>query len=322
MWDETIQELEECKTKQNDIIVKANQLTMNNAGQLLLMEEVDSFNPIGKETPINVTDWMLSQVANKLKIPVKYLQRCQAPLRAINVNAWLSVQGAKEYKIRLDPNGGRAFLSPKFVFYDDLHLLPTVRDELSGVNCEIDIYRIATLKDKLTTHIRGYFPDISVNMGNGQGDKNYAGFHIVNSEVGAAGVRVEVAIWREVCSNGLVVKTNGFEALWQKHIHVKPEEINYMVAKAIKDAPIIAESMFELLTKARNKNVYVAHRLEKLVEEKKLSKAFAEEASENIEENTVYGLVNAITRQAQELNTDHRVQVERFAGRLLTRLAA
>jgi hypothetical protein len=167
------------------------------------------------------------------------------------------------------------------------------------------------------------------------GDSGIPGLQISNSEVGAGAFRVEPFIFRVVCTNGLIAPDN----LYKIHIGGRldigeqifsdrtRQQVDTALMSQVRDIIDSTFSNQETLVKfwqqlrgltdipiGKPKEVVdVVVKDLSLSDESKLDllRYFAKEG------DTAYGLVNGITRLAQDRNSfDERVDFERYAGEL------
>lgn len=152
------------------------------------------------------------QIAERIGIPAKYYDRMlsQAPqLLASNVNHWFAEQPEKRMIRTLDGRA-RAFLSNRYQRIDNVHVAETVLPILSGtpgidvVSSEITESRLYI---KAVTHaVRAEVKSRRV------GDFVEAGVMITNSEVGLGAVQVMPFFHFLVCTNGMVRNKEGLRS--------------------------------------------------------------------------------------------------------------
>lgn len=66
---------------------------------------------------------------------------------------------------------------------------------------------------------------------------------LVNSHDGASAYVLHAAVWRRICSNGLVVSDGGFEALRFRHANLDPQEVVEGSMQLIEQMPVLAEKI-------------------------------------------------------------------------------
>jgi hypothetical protein len=140
-----------------------------------------------------------SLMANRLGIPLQYLQRCPAEVQAYNLNHWITREPNPELFFRFDGSDVRAIFTPRYQPMDNLEVLERL-DRLgykadTRVQCCLDAEFMAlSIPDAAKTF------DL-------QGDRITPGLSICNSEVGLSSLRIAAFYLRLVCTNGLVAKT-------------------------------------------------------------------------------------------------------------------
>lgn len=314
--------LEGLRQSTRDVVVDSRALAMNGAAEI----EVPS---VGVRP---LTGYAHGQLAEKTGVPFRYyeLMRAKKPeLLARNVNAWLGDQPDRRL-VRLADGSVRAILSDRYRTLDNYDLALTVADraiehEAEVIECSLSDTHMAV---KLT--VPRYREAVL------RGDEVVPGILVTNSEVGAAAFRVEAFVWRLVCRNGLVsasafrqvhvgAKLELGEVAWRDDTRQAEDSATWRKVRDIIDATFSGEGKFrELVSRMRaTTEIPIAKPLEvtdavaknlSLSEDRKtaLLRYFSREG------DTVYGLVNGITRLAQDL-PDHaeQIELERFAGELI-----
>ena len=141
-----------------------------------------------------------AQLANSLQIPKTYYDRMlqEAPdLLSTNVNRWLAKQPAKKLIRTLDGEV-RAILSDSYRPLDNLELAEAVLPKLIDLQAHVVSSEVTDSRlyiKAVTDRIAG---EIKV------GDVINAGVVVSNSEVGQGSLRVEVLDFRLVCANGMI----------------------------------------------------------------------------------------------------------------------
>jgi hypothetical protein len=153
-------------------------------------------------------------------------------------------------------------------------------------------------------------------------DYVYHGFNIKNSEVGYTAVIVDEFFFRLVCANGAMVTSGGGRMMYRTHRPIEDAELNNQFKVVFDSAPKQWERTDRLLfalkehslPEPENSLIAVLTKLEttKKFQETAVSK-FAEEPLPN-----AYGILNAITRAAQESgDMDKQFEMEELAGRFM-----
>lgn len=290
------------------------------------------------ESEFGITDLAHTQIAHRLDIPTKYYDRMREvdkELLSNNVNYWLNRDSSKKYLVRTLDGNARALLSDKYRPLDNVDLaniaLPTLLESGAVIeSCEVT-------ESKL--YIKAVTPKVQFDIK--PGDTVQAGIIISNSEVGHGSLSVEPLIYRLVCSNGLIVNKAGmrkthvgrgnkeFEgvaeffrdetreaddrAFWMKVRDTLAMAFNTIGFEKIVD--VFRESMGEKVEGDPVKVVEVTQKKFALSNEERngVLTHFLQSG-----EMSKYGLVNAITRAAQDVNSyDRSVELEKLGGTVL-----
>jgi hypothetical protein len=277
------------------------------------------------------------QLAQRLQIPSKYYDRMQAEaphLLATNVNEWFGLKPEKRMVRTLDGNA-RAFLSNRYRPLDNFDLSQVAFDTLSHVdglklvsqNLTEDYLYIKAMTEKITFEIK-------------KGDIVQAGIVITNSEVGRGSIKVEPLIYRLVCSNGLI---SADSSMRRSHIGRErdvelAEELNQDETKRLDDKAfwmkardVIAGSFRrDIFEKIANRMIETTKNSitgdpVKVVEVVQAQFMLRDDERSGILQHlikggdlTQYGLINAITRQSQDVSDyDRATDLERLGGEVL-----
>lgn len=211
----------------------------------------------------------------------------------------------------------RAILSERYACFDH----PALLDAMAGtVNGRFQVDWCALSEDSL--HVRLLDPTLTREAL--PGDRLMAGLHIANSEVGKRAVTVDALVYRLVCQNGLVRLVKGKSLLYQRHVALSPDRFQTALAEAVTEALMQSSGFMERLVMATTTPVADMDKmLLSLAQRWSLPKAMQETIRTDLlqspsgQQETLYGLVNAVTRAAQTLNADDRHALETLAGTLL-----
>jgi hypothetical protein len=217
----------------------------------------------------------------------------------------------KTFLLRGKTTHVRAFLSGEYIAYNNHDIAETVasllQDGSIGIksfvleetNCFLKI-----VSDELVEPISGL----------------KAGIMIGNSEVGMGSVSVEPFVFRKACTNDLVVTAD--KAFRHAHIHFTPNELTRRMAEAIGDGFLVASQVLDAFLKTREEPIAdPLAMIRKIAEERKMSQRLTDEVAARYvtdPEPNRFGVINAFTSAAQTLAPLQRIDLERFAGTLLT----
>jgi len=160
-----------------------------------------------------------------------------------------------------------------------------------------------------------------------QDDLVYPGFHMRNSEVGFTAITIDEFSFRLVCLNGMMITTGDSRLLYRQHRPIEDGVLDSQLNQVFEKVPTRWEHTRRSLNKLQEMQLdhaeaVIEERLLKLEAPKHFRelavKAFEKEPLQNM-----YGVVQAITRAAQEYDDmDKRFEFEALAGRVLARAAA
>lgn len=156
----------------------------------------------GETLMLNINEVAHNQIGTNLGIPAKYYDKMRADnpeLLAMNVNSWFN-KNPKTRMVRTLDGVTRAFLSDKYRRIDNFEIAQTVLPIIADMpqarieSCEVTDERmyLKVVNERLTTEVV-------------PGDIVQSGILITNSEVGLGSVTIQPLVYRLVCSNGMVV---------------------------------------------------------------------------------------------------------------------
>ena len=324
-FNEILRRIEEDDKNKMDVEIGLNELRMLPTGNIVRK---------GRETlnGLELSDYAMTQAFNRIGIPVRYGKRLFAErpdLVADQFNHWVS-QEQRRVLIRFRNNGNtgiiRGFLSDSYTKLDNRDVMNALHEVVKEIpNAEVEGFYL----DDRRTHIRLTLPELSVDFGeavgetvDGMRDILRVGVDIINSEIGASSLVVSPLVFRLVCLNGLRAWREEGDVFRQRHIHLSSQELfgrmNEAVGSAIKAGDELIERMYETKKFKVESPLEV---IEKLSKKQMYSQELIETAKTNylIEPSKdLYGVMNAFTRTARDLKNEQRLEVERFAGSLLT----
>ncbi|MBB5336122.1 DUF932 domain-containing protein [Pectinatus brassicae] len=292
----------------------------------------------GDMVHLTLNDLAHSQIANRLQIPLKYYNKMRKEnpiLLDMNINGWFRKTPEKRMVRTLD-NKVRAFLSDRYRRLDNLELATTVLpiiQEIKGaqiISCDVtetNMY-LKVINKRLKA-------EVAVN------DVVQAGFVISNSEVGLGSLKVEPLIYRLVCKNGLIAKDYtqkkyhvgrqidtmdaAYEIYSDETLKADDKAFFMKVEDTVRTA--VDETKFNLIvekfrdSKRQSTGSDPIKTVEILADKYTLNKN--EEASIlrhfiMANDNSAFGLINAVTRASQDVEDYNRAtDLERIGGELL-----
>lgn len=326
---ELAQELERRAGAKQDIVADTRKLEMTSTAELSI--EGMSTLPVNKIAH--------NQIAARLDIPAKYYDRMlkETPaLLAENVNTWMQGRPEKRLVRMLDGNV-RAFLSDRYQRIENEQIANVVLPILLEAGADIRVESAEITDSRM--YIKAVFPRIQQEVS--KGDIVQSGIVISNSEVGQGAVKIEPLVYRLVCTNGLIVND---ASLLTRHVggRISKEET---LMEILSDEAIRADDTAIMLkirdvVKASFDDVHFGRIVEKMraaqgdrmkgdvVETVKLltkKHSLNEFEGDSILRHLIegadlsrYGLLNAVTRSAQDVESyDRATELETLGGTIL-----
>lgn len=328
------QELERQRMVRKDYLADTRNLEVETAGGVskltLGMED--------KTETFMLNDLAHKQIADRLQIPFRYYTKMREEhprLLDDNINSWFN-KAPERRMLRILDGSVRAFLSDRYRRLDNLELADAVLPLIQEMKAaEIVSSEITETHMYIKVINRKLKAEVAV------GDVVQAGIVISNSEVGLGSLKVEPLLYRLVCRNGLIVKDYA-----QKRYHVGKQVESDDSAYEIFSDETLAQDDKAFFMKVQDTvrtaidEVKFQMSVEKLRATREEStgpdpvKAVEVLADQYVlnqnerggilrhfimgEDNSRYGLINAITRASQDLEDYSRAtELERLGGELL-----
>jgi hypothetical protein len=288
---------------------------------------------------LDITPHTHNQIGQRLGIPAAYYKRMlkdSPSLLSQNVNHWFINQSERRMVRTLDGKA-RAYGRDRYRVVDHYEILETVLPVIGEMGEGMNIVSTEVTETKLYLKVINKRLELEVN----KGDVVQAGFVISNSEIGLGAVSLEPLIYRMVCSNGMIAKDYS-----QKRYHIgraasADESFELYASETIK----ADERAFLLKIRDTVRSAVDLAKFSQVVEqmrhcqERKIegnpvtainvtAKHFGLNQGESSSvlthliqggDLTAYGLLNAMTRTAQDLESyDRATELEGVASQVLT----
>lgn len=258
----------------------------------------------------DLSDHATAQLCQRLEIPVPYYRRLPGEMKAAVANYDLRRFDSRSYLLRGKGEWIKAFLSGEYIAYDNRQIAETVNSLLGTGAIEIRSFVL----EETNMYLKLVSEEI---VDHGMGLK--AGIMIGNSEVGLGSVSVEPFVFRKPCTNDLIVSRE--KSFRHAHVHLTSRELTCRMGEAVGEAFTVASSVLDSFVKTHEEAVPdPLEVIRKLAQDRQMSQKFTDQAVSGYlaePEPTRFGVINAFTRAAQGLAPLQRIEVERFAGRLL-----
>ena len=275
---------------------------------------------------LGINDIAHRQIGSTLKIPAPYYDKMREEnpeLLAINVNSWFQKNPAKRMVRALDGTA-RAFLSDKYRIIDNYEVADAVLPILSQIDgariesCEITDQRmyIKVVNPRLQTEVV-------------PGDIVQSGILISNSEVGMGSMAIQPLVYRLVCTNGMVVNDaatrkyhigrgnqagEDYRLYSNETLAADSKALMLKVRDTVKAAvdQVRFEKVVQMMRDAKDAKI-TTKEIPKMVELTAQDYGFTKQESSGILDHlihggdfTLYGLANAVTRAAQDVESYDR----------------
>jgi hypothetical protein len=322
-----------------DQLVPRDELRLEN-GRL---EFPRRYSPEGRLiTGLELTRWSSSQLCQRLGIPSAHFRRCPLSLQDAQVNYFLrhpekveaeqsetdgtrrsrSAQdsGSSDARWLLRAKGSslRGLMSERYSRVGNMDVLQALMPVLKELGYSSRWFALTdeslhvTLIDPRRT--REVLP----------GDAVIAGLHLANSEVGKRSITVDSMVWRLVCQNGLVRLVKGKSLFSQRHIGLSTAELTTALPAVVERALAEGDAVVDRMRYATTMQIADPEGvIATIASDWAWSRSMEEQVTASLlseprsQQETLYGLVNAITQIAQTLAPDERYSMESLAGTLL-----
>ena len=283
-----------------------------------------------------INPWGHRQLSEKCDIPLKYYERMQNEgqhkLLADNINAWL---GSKERRmIRTLDGKVRAVLSDRYLPLDNIGVAKLLFEQLAKHNLndnDPSVVRSCHLSET-RMYIQANVPYMEAEIRSG--DKVIQGVILTNSEVGASSFKAEPFLYRLVCSNGLI----GAHKLARVHLGSRQDVGAIMSERTtILEDELLRSKLTDIVESVFDPDVFHSW-VDQLQQTTEVGLPAPSEAIDNViklynvneslkdfisnsliaeGDPTQYGLVNAITRSAQQTESfETQIELEKVAGEI------
>ena len=317
-----IEKAHEIESRSNDYMVRhasSHNIRFNERAGITFISEDQCI----RDFPIS--RYALGQLSSKIGVPVRYLDKCiqsgRIDLAQDNVNSWLEDYN-KDLFIREFSGGIRGVLSNKYSVCDSHEILEAVDDAV-----DLSKYKV---KGSFLNEERLHVRLIGKEMLPIDGEDLFAGLFLDSSDVGRNILTVKFGIYKQVCTNGLVIARAGGTLFEQKHIGITAEEFHDGLVKSLQNVDLLTDHAVEWVQRAKNRynhwSVETEHPedIEEFVAYIRQQTNLSDDSAHKVislmqtkYEDTRWGLINGITEVAQDFTLERRLELERIAGSML-----
>lgn len=327
-FDDLYQKAHDIQTKCKDFNVEeANLNNVRFNGHTSRLAYIPEETGVMRETELS--RYSMSQLCSRLGVPIRYIDKCFATGRtelvAENINSWVQDFNRSLF-IREYDNHIRGILSDRYVTLDTPDIMEVVADVIDSSQYSTKGYYLSP--ERFHARI------VQNDMMNVAGEDLFAGVQIDSSDVGRSTLIVRFMVFKQVCTNGLIIAKDSGILFEQRHIGITLDGFRDNFKESIKQIPVLIEDSIAMIEGARKRN------------EKYDIKSFTEKQRESFEEMiknktrmsdesiaktigimtekyspTRWGLVNSLTEIAQDFTLERRIEIEKVAGDLLMKVA-
>jgi hypothetical protein len=252
-------------------------------------------------------------LANRLRVPFSYLNRCPAELQSDNLNYWIEQEGRNRQVLfcRFAGNDMRAVFTERYTVIDHMEVLTKMLEYGFDPACEIQLSLDAEMMVlKMPEYERAFRLF--------EKDKIVPGISIANSEIGILALSIEAFYYRLVCANGMIAKT-AVDARY-KHISRKVMDEFPMILEGVVSQSRHGQDRFMISTQTPVDNPMSS--IETFAKQFQLSQEETEIVRQAYcleQGGTMFHVINAFTRAAQEpnLSAAEAYKLEKTGGHIL-----
>lgn len=308
---------EEIKTMGIDTLIqKANEI------QAKCHDDVFDASELTMSTDLKIKGMDLSSLAQghlcgKLQVPGRYFTRLveakQNELASRNINCWLE-NDKRKFMLRQYDGHIRGVLSGSYSQFDAPEILCAVKDVFGA-----DKFKV---KGSFINEERLHLRLVENEMLPIDGEDLFAGITLDSSDVGRSGLYVRFFIWKQVCTNGLIIAQSHANLFTQKHIGITGEDFRSGLLEGFEMFDQIKEEVTEMIkTTSKLPLPEDIDDIQKMIKDRtKLSDDDVSEVFDMIEIKygyTKWGMINSITEVAQKFDLERRIELETLAGNML-----
>lgn len=304
------------------LLNKANSYIATNKDYVLPLSDLQ----IDKEAhfyldnqPYHITEYAFGQLCQKLGVPVTYIKKCydtnKSDLALQNLREWLH-DDSRTVLLRTYGDTVRGILSDKYSILDT----PDVLLSLQSAVPRLDDY---VIENSYLSNDRLHLRVVGRNKLDIPGEDLYAGFQLDTSDVGKSSLVVKFLIYKKVCTNGLILPKQTGELFRQKHIGINNESFKSQLAESFDNLSDLIHYTCKVIEDTRANSVNMIQ-LEKLLSRIQIETRLGESSIDSLRElinekydTTLWGMINAITEEAQKFSLDRRLELERYASKFL-----
>lgn len=268
-----------------------------------------------------LTPYSFGQLCAKLGIPFRYIDKCEKAglfeLVRENLNTWITNDN-REVLLRLYNNDIRGVLGSRYSALD----APEIVQVLAQSHLICDFKVKGYVIDPTRLHIRL----VSCEPLHIAGEDLFPGIAVTSSDVGRSSLKVQFFVYKQVCTNGLMLPVTHSLIFYQKHMGLTFSEFTSGLKDSLFKCSEYAVDVQLAIERVKNHSKMTRKEFTDLLTKGSDNIIFSDKISEEIIDlqyevytPTPWGLINAITEYAQRFSLERRMQFEEAAGKLLFR---
>jgi hypothetical protein len=257
-------------------------------------------------------------LANRLRVPYTYLERCPTELQASNLNFWIEQEARQRetFFCRFNDQKLRAVFTERYRPLDNMEILSQLIENGFDPSAEVQ----SSMDDTMfLIKIPEYSRSFNVSAVHEKQDKIVPGISLANSEVGILAFSIEAFFYRLVCTNGLISMTSSTSRF--KHISQRGiENFQDTLAQVIQGS-IHNQNQFHISRNSAVNNPISS--IEMFAHQFGLSQVETEVVRQSYyteQGTTMFHIINAFTAAAKApgLTTGEIYKLEKAGGQILS----
>jgi hypothetical protein len=301
---EEVQDVVHEKAKdQYDLFVPVEQLEFSDLNEMYIGQQKHALKPSAQKL-----------IANRLGIPLSYLEKCESGLQSENLNYWLGQERNDKLLFRFDGHQVRAIFTPRYVPVDHTDVVSQLKDY--GIKDDTKV-EFQMDDDLMMLNI----PDEKNRFQLPGRDLFHPGFSIGNSEVGMSSLQISVYVMRLICTNGLissVAEGSNYRHVSSRILEEFPQILNRTsseISKQKRRWEISQESVVddpEATIRTFNSQFQLSE-----PEREAVTWGYNQEPG-----NRMFDVINSYTKASQfpQLNTESSYRLQKVGGNILSML--
>lgn len=300
--ENAIAQVHEISSRNYDELVSVQDMRFDNLKQMTIAGQPFAVQPTAQRL-----------IANRLRVPFTYLDRCPDDLARDNLNYWIEQEARNRDALfcRFAGDSVRAIFSERYTPIDNMEVLSKMLDY--GFDPESEVH-LSLDAQMMAVKVPEYGRTFRIS----ENDKVVPGISIENSEVGLLSVSIEAYYFRLICTNGLIQKT-AVDARF-RHVSRKIMDEFPIVLENVISKSRHSQTQFMISTETQVGNPEST--IETFASQFQIPRDEAEIVKQAYyleQGGTMFHIINAFTRAAQnrELSTIASHRLERVGGNIL-----